>query len=282
MTTNYLRSYPTTNRSNRFKPIKTHPMRTLRLRLPMALLGAGLLLFSVSCKLGPNEEDPTPVEPKTSVADAHENLVMDLHKITVAETIPGGKYLYLKVQEGDDEYWAATGKSDIAAGETYYYNEALIQKDFESKELGRTFETIYLITQLVPEAHGASMQANKEVETPPAKAMEATPNKKFHSSPLAGKATSLSIAQLLDDPAAYEGKVVELTGTCTKINEGILGRNWLHLKDGTADSQDLVMTSSDAVDPGTEITIRAIVNLNRDFGAGYSYDVLLEEGKIIR
>ncbi len=248
----------------------------------MALVLASLLLFSVSCKLGPNEEDPTPVQTKTSVADAHENLVMDLHKITVTETIPGGKYLYLKVKEGDNEYWAATGKSDIEAGETYYYNEALIQNDFESKQLGRTFETIYLITQLVPEAHGASMQAKKEVATPPAEALAGTPNKKFHSSPLSGKATTLSIAELLEDPAAYEGQVVELTGTCTKINEGILGRNWLHLKDGTADTQDLVMTSSDAVDPGSEITIRAIVNLNRDFGAGYSYDVLLEEGKIIR
>ncbi|MEJ2584795.1 MAG: hypothetical protein P8Z38_07050 [Robiginitalea sp.] len=75
---------------------------------------------------------------------------------------------------------------------------------------------------------------------------------------------------------------MELTGTCTKINEGILGRNWLHLKDGTADSEDLVMTSMDAVDPGSEITIRAIVSLNRDFGAGYSYEVLLEDGAIIR
>ena len=37
------------------------------------------------------------------------------------------------------------------------------------------------------------------------------------------------------------------------------------------------MTSSDLVDLDSEITIRAIVSLNRDFGAGYSYDVLLEE-----
>jgi len=257
-------------------------MRVLRPRLPFALLMGGILLASVSCKLGPNEEDPVPMETKTSVAEAHENLVMDVHKVTVKETIPGGKYLYLKVVEGDKEYWAATGKSDVQAGKTYFYNEALIQNNFESKELDRTFETIYLITQLVPESHGASLEPKQGVDAPPAEAMEGGPNKNFHSSPLAGKATSLSIAELLKDPAAYEGKVVELTGTCTKINEGILGRNWLHLKDGSADSQDLVMTSSDAVDPGSEITIRAIVSLNRDFGAGYSYDVLLEEGKVIR
>ena len=71
---------------------------------------------SVSCKLGPNEEDPVPVETKTSVADAHENLVMDIHKVTIKETIPGGKYLYLKVEEGEQEYWAATRKSDVQAG----------------------------------------------------------------------------------------------------------------------------------------------------------------------
>ena len=242
----------------------------------------GLLLFSLSCKLGPNEDDPVPMQPQTSVADAHENVVMDIHKVTVKETIPGGKYLYLKVTEGDREYWAATGKSDIKAGETYYYNEALVQNNFESKELDRTFETIYLITQLVPESHAASMKPKQDIDAPPAEAMQSSPNKKFHSSPLAGEATTLSIAELLKDPAAYEGKVVELTGTCTKINEGILGRNWLHLKDGTADSEDLVMTSSDLVDLDSEITIRAIVSLNRDFGAGYSYDVLLEEGKVIR
>ena len=236
----------------------------------------------VSCKLGPNEEDPVPMQPQTSVADAHQNLVMDVHKVTVTETIPGGKYIYLKITEGDQEYWAATRKSDVKAGETYYYNEALVQNNFESKELGRTFETIYLITQLVPESHGASMKPKQGIDAPPEEAMKSSPNKKFQSSPLAGKATTLSIAELLKDPAAYEGKVVELKGTCTKINEGILGRNWLHLQDGTADSQDLVITSTDAVDPGSEVTIRAVVSLNRDFGAGYSYDVLLEEGKIIK
>jgi hypothetical protein len=246
------------------------------------MLMGGILLASVSCKLGPNEEDPVPMKTQTSVAEAHENLVMDVHKVTVKETIPGGKYLYLRVVEGDQEYWAATGKSDVKAGETYFYNEALIQNNFESKELDRTFETIYLITQLVPESHGASLKPKQEVDAPPAEAMQESPNKKFHSSPLAGKATALSIAELLKDPQAYEGKVVELTGTCTKVNEGILGRNWLHLKDGSADGQDLVMTSSDSADPGSEITIRAIVGLNRDFGAGYSYNVLLEEGKIIR
>ena len=41
----------------------------------------GLLLFSLSCKLGPNEEDPVPMQPQTSVADAHENVVGGIFRV---------------------------------------------------------------------------------------------------------------------------------------------------------------------------------------------------------
>ena len=257
-------------------------MRKFRSILTWQVLLLTLLLGFVSCKQGPREEDPTPVKARSAGAGSQDNVVMDLHKVTVKETIPGEKYLYMKIAEGDREYWAATGKSDVSAGETYYYNEALVQTGFKSKELERVFDTLYLITQLVPESHGAGMKPLEKAGEPPAQAFESNIKKGFHSSPLAGKAIRLSIAELLKDPEAYKDKVVEITATCTKINEGILGRNWLHLQDGTADDQDLVVTSQDAIDPGNEVTIRAIVQLDRDFGAGYAYDVLLEEGRIIR
>lgn len=257
-------------------------MTTVSTEYRFILFTLGLLLIGSACRRGPNEQDPVPLQIEQGVADNEKNIVMDIHQVTVKETILTSKYLYLRVAEGDREYWAATGKSEVRAGESYFYNEALIQTDFESKEMQRVFDTIYLITELVPESHGSSMKPIKKIAEPPAEALESDSKSGFHSSPLAGKATQLTIAELLEDPGAYEDKVVELTGTCTKINEGILGRNWLHLKDGTADSQDLVMTSADAADQGSEITIRALVKLNRDFGAGYSYDVLLEDGVIIR
>jgi len=257
-------------------------MTQRQLRYTPVILMTGLLAGLISCKGGPEDKGTFPLETKVNMADVHKDVVMNVREVTILETVPTSKYLYLKVSEGDREYWAATSKSDIKAGETYFYNEALIKTDFESKEMQRVFDTIYLITTLVPEAHGSSMEPLKEVPQPPSEARDQGSKRKFHSSPVAGKATHLSIAELLEDPAAYEGAVVELTATCTKINEGILQRNWLHLADGTADDQDLVVTSAEGVDPGSEITIRAVVRLNKDFGAGYSYDVLLEDGVIIR
>ena len=60
-----------------------------------------------------------------------------------------------------------------------------------------------------------------------------------------------------------------------------MGRNWIHIKDGSKDDYDLVITSNTFVKEGSMITIKATVTLNKDFGAGYKYDLILENGIII-
>ena len=60
-----------------------------------------------------------------------------------------------------------------------------------------------------------------------------------------------------------------------------MNRNWIHLQDGSKNDYDLVITSDTFVPEGKIITIQALVSLNRDFGAGYSYDLILENGTII-
>ena len=237
-----------------------------------------LLIGVVSCKRGPTEGDPIPLQKETGTADAHKDVVLNVRRITVQEAVPTSKYLYLKVTEGDRDYWMATSLMEVEAGDTYYYNEALSKTDFESKEMQRVFDTIYLVTQLVPEAHGDGMKPVTEIAPPPKGSKSDRP---FHSQPDYSKAAPLRISELLADPEAYKGKVVEITGTCTKVNEGILNRNWIQLKDGSADASDIVVTSLDQVQPGDQVTIRAIVSLDRDFGAGYSYEVLLEDGVLV-
>ncbi|NNC61421.1 MAG: hypothetical protein HKO11_03740, partial [Eudoraea sp.] len=90
------------------------------------------------------------------------------------------------------------------------------------------------------------------------------------------------IADLVADPEKYAGKKIELKGMCTKVNIGIMGRNWVHLQDGSKDDYDLVITTSEMVDKDKEVTIRGIVKLNIDLGSGYSYPILVENGKLMR
>jgi len=92
---------------------------------------------------------------------------------------------------------------------------------------------------------------------------------------------SLSIAELVKNPTKYMSSWVLLSGICVKVNTAILDRNWIHIKDGTLDSYDLVITSNDNVKLGDSVTFKGRITLNKDFGAGYSYPLLLEQGTLV-
>jgi hypothetical protein len=214
---------------------------------------------------------------------------MDVHQIKIEETYPTSKYLYLRVKEGDRSYWVATRNSEVKVGEVYYYNEALVKANFESKEMERVFDTLYLVTQLVTEAHGAAIKPTDKIAPPPKMDESASKMDDFHSkmdeshtNGMYREATAVSISELLANPGELEGKMVEIKGLCTKINSGILGRNWIHVQDKSDSEKKIVVTSQWEASPGDEITVRALVALNKDFGAGYTYDVLLEKGILMK
>ncbi|MDX1286078.1 MAG: hypothetical protein R3182_13745, partial [Draconibacterium sp.] len=153
--------------------------------------------------------------------------------------------------------------------------------DFESKEMGKVFDTLYLVTKLVTKGHGENLKlANNEFQATDPNATDNTD--KAHSMGMYRDATKVTIGELLSDPGSFEGKMVEVQGVCTKINSNILGRNWIHLQEGNGSEKTVVVTSQWQATPGDNVKIRALVALNKDFGAGYSYDVLLEEGILVK
>jgi hypothetical protein len=73
-------------------------------------------------------------------------------------------------------------------------------------------------------------------------------------------------------------------GKVVKYNEGIMGKNWIHLRDGTGsvekETNDVLVTSSSPAKVGDIITAKGVVHTNKDFGAGYSYKVLVEDATL--
>jgi hypothetical protein len=61
-----------------------------------------------------------------------------------------------------------------------------------------------------------------------------------------------------------------------------MDRNWIHLQDGSKNDFDLVVTSNSFVAEGAKVTLQGTVALNRDFGAGYRYDLILENGILVK
>lgn len=216
---------------------------------------------------------------KNKVPTAQEATQPGTHEITVAEVIQTSGYTYLRVQENGAEKWIAVNRMEAAPGEKYYYaQEGLEMKDFNSKELNRTFPTIYFVDALSKEpvaapAHGAM----------PNKPVQPTLAQKEGIS-VAPAVEGLTIAKLYADRQNYDGKKIKMKGQVTKINEGVMDKNWVHIQDGTNDSGnfDLTITTQDSVKMDEVVTFEGTIHLKKDFGYGYFYEVIMEDAKLVK
>jgi hypothetical protein len=99
---------------------------------------------------------------------------------------------------------------------------------------------------------------------------------------LAAEANLKTVAALNQNKASLAGQTISVQGRVVKVNNGIMGRNFVHVQDGTgsANSNNLVVTSKQTANVGDQVTISGVVVINRDFGSGYSYPLLIEEASI--
>ncbi len=91
----------------------------------------------------------------------------------------------------------------------------------------------------------------------------------------------IQIGDLLANKKSYDGKVISVTGQVVKYNPGIMGKNWIHIQDGT-DNQgvyDLTVTSDQSAQVGDVMTFEGTIALDKDFGYGYFYPVIMEDAK---
>lgn len=198
----------------------------------------------------------------------------------VAEVIHGNTYTYMKVKEKMGERWVATGKTEVDAGDVLYYGEALQMNDFTSKELDRTFDEIYFIDQVSEEP----ISADPARIMPPHSGSAHGAHGAQESEVSLDKADDeLTVGQIYANPQEYSGEEVEIRGVVVKVNNEIMGKNWVHIQDGTGSEGDfdLTVTTTDKAEVGDEVTFKGKITLEKDFGAGYYYDVIMEEAELL-
>ena len=91
-----------------------------------------------------------------------------------------------------------------------------------------------------------------------------------------------TVESLNQNKATLAGQTVSAQGKVVKVNNGIMGRNFVHVQDGTGDASNnnLIVTSKQTAAVGDQVSVSGVVAVNRDFGSGYSYPLLLEEATI--
>ncbi len=215
-----------------------------------------------------------------------ENLLPNAHQVVAEEVLQTGSYTYVRVADSDSGYWLAINKAEIVVGATYFWSRGAPMFDFFSKELKRKFPTIYFIDDFTDQpmtaekkngqANAAAMQAAQMRGRQPVPQREG-----LHVPRAEG---GITIGELYAKPADYSGKVVKIRGEVVKFAGAIMSKNWIHLQDGTqeAGKYDLTITSADSVKVGETVIFQGVISLNKDFGAGYTYEVIMEGAKILK
>ncbi len=105
---------------------------------------------------------------------------------------------------------------------------------------------------------------------------------KFDFSKIVKPKGGKTVQEVYQEKDKLNGKRVTLRGKVVKYNEAIMGKNWLHLRDGTGKepANDLTVTTQAKAKVGDIVLLEGTVTLNKDLGAGYNYDVIIEDAKV--
>lgn len=244
-----------------------------------------LAILFTACSSGPKTLDPVSdqqtaetgifgTEP-AKTEESGSSTSDEIHTVKVLETLETQKYSYLKVEEGGTSFWVATLKGDFNIGDSYHFTGGLLKKNFKSVEHNRIFDELYLVSNIVPLNHGNGGQGG------------ATSNGDDDGSDESEEEAivvegSLKIAEIVEQAESLNGQMVQVSGKVVKVNPNIMDRHWIHLQDGSKNDFDLIVTTNEPAQVGQVVTYKTVVSTNKDFGAGYSYSLILEQGELVK
>ncbi len=166
---------------------------------------------------------------------------------------------------------------------------ATVMTNFESKTLKKTFDRIVFGslagagTGAPPAAAAGMAPAGGDMG-----AMHAGMAKPVDVGdvkvPKAAGADARTVAEIINGSAAIKNKTVVVRGKVVKFTPEVMGKNWVHLRDGSGsaadNTNDLLVTTKDETKIGDVVVAKGVVRTDVDLGSGYSYKVLVEEATL--
>lgn len=207
----------------------------------------------------------------------------------VLQTMDSGGYTYIYLQKKNgDKIWVACPVTAVTTGSQISFSGGMEMANFESKTLKRTFDKIIFADGVVtaPAAKGKEADpAGNKGTSPGNKAAVSGKDAKI-SVPKATGANAYTIKEIFAGSAKLDKKKVVIRGKVVKVSAQIMGKNWIHIQDGTgtttAGNHNLVCTSKDMADVDDIVTISGTLAKDKDFGGGYKYAVIVEDATVTK
>ena len=194
----------------------------------------------------------------------------------VLEVQPAGGYTYLRLKTAEGETWAAVPAADVARGAQVSIANPTLMEKFQSKALKRSFERVVFGTLAQGAAPARATPGPAAAPGHGAAPAPVTPTKVTRAEGPDGR----TVAEVYGTRVRLAGKPVAVRGQVVKLSLGIMGKNWVHLRDGSGSagdgSNDLLVTTQDKPAVGDVVVARGTVRTDVDLGSGYRYAVLVE------
>ncbi len=251
-----------------------------------------------------NHEAPAVVHETKAIVAPHAET--NEIKGTIIETFDSGGYTYMQIDSNGKKIWAAVRPVKVKAGDEVALLSGGVMKNFHSRTLDRTFDEIIFsagIKGKAPVALPHTAEGNNDF----AKAMSAegvnpvdqqavanvtmgsskaiVPFQEIKIDKAEGK-NGVTVEEVFAKAQELNGKKVLVRGKVLKFSPKIMGKNWIHIQDGTGNpmqnTHDLVVTTMDQAAPESVILVEGVLAKDKDFGAGYKYKAIIEDAVIIK
>jgi hypothetical protein len=256
---------------------------------------AVVTLAVVACK---KPEAPPRVNapaPAAAAAPASPQAGPQVLRGKIVEKLDVSQYSYLRLATASGDAWAAVQKTDKKVGDEVGVANAFPMQNFDSKELNRKFDVVYFgsvagqgetapaATAGAGAAPGAEAQPNPAAMAAQHQAVATGPDIQVKKVSKASAADARTVEEIWGQKDKLKGKSVTVRGQVVKFTP-VMGKNFVHLRDGSGSADkkdnDVTVTTADAAAVGDVVTAKGTVILDKDFGAGYAYPVLIEDAKV--
>lgn len=193
---------------------------------------------------------------------------------TVVEATNASRYTYVLIDTGKAKLWAAVPATEVKAGDAVSVKGAMPSTGFVSPTLKRTFDEIYFAGHLdrpgQPESPAGGLPAGHP-------AIGGATSVPADFSDIRKPEGGRTVAEIWEQKAKLSGKPVVVRGKVVKVIPNILDRTFVRLRDGTGaeGTSDLTVTTTNTVKVGDAVTASGTLTVDKDFGSGYRYPVIV-------
>ncbi len=225
----------------------------------------------------PAEKKPAEGHPAPPAAPGPEQVAKENISGKVLQTMNSGGYSYVYVETAEKKVWVAVPQTTVQVGDVMTFKPGMEMTDFQSSSLKRTFDKIIFSEGVVSSSGG------KAPQTSPGAAGSVARGGKIKVEKASG-ANAYTVSELYDKSVKLHKKKVTVRGQVVKVSANIMGKNWIHIQDGSGSAKkgtnNLVVTSTDIPTVGDVVTVNGTLFKDKDFGGNYKYKVIIEDATV--